>query len=138
MHLPPICTINNWLMLGPMKLPYWTLFAFFHYFVYPTAHTSECQADSCATAVRADKSSRSHSLSFSLARAQHSSQLFCMRNQSFSVPALRAPTTVDHLKRRHVTDKPNTIDKLNLRSDNDIQYYLLSNLGTLADSPSIP
>lgn len=50
-------------MLGPMKLPYWTLFAFFHYFVYPTTHTSECQADSCATAVRADKSSRSQSLS---------------------------------------------------------------------------
>lgn len=97
-----------------MKLPYWTLFAFFRSFVYPTTHTCECQADSCATAVRADKSSRSRALSFSLSRAQYPSQLFCMRNQSFSVPVLRAPTTVDHLKRRHVTDKLNTIDKLNV------------------------
>lgn len=52
-------------MLGrSKKLPYWTLFRFFfRYFVYPTTHTSECQADSCATAVRADKSLRSRSRS---------------------------------------------------------------------------
>lgn len=81
-------------MLGPMKLPYSTLFAFFRSFVYPTTHTCECQADSCATAVRTDKSSRSRALSLSLALSTR---------RSFSACATRALVCQCYVRRQPLT-----------------------------------